>query len=206
MNPHTDVALTSCDAGAAGQPQHLASGLPDARLLSRVADGDRDALAELYERHGHVLLGQIQLVVGDRPLSEEILQDTMLAIWRGAGSFRAQSQVRSWMIAIARRQARDRMRRHRPPTVDDTALAEFPSADPGPESVALERAEAAAVANAIKALSTAHREVLGLAFGAGLSLAEVADVLEIPVGTVKSRLTAARAALARSLRNDGYNR
>ena len=72
--------------------------------------------------------------------------------------------------------------------------------------MALDRAELAEVRNAIQELAPAHREVLGLAFGCGLSLPEVADVLEIPVGTVKSRLAAARTALNRMLEEKGQNR
>jgi RNA polymerase sigma-70 factor, ECF subfamily len=179
----------------------------DARLLRRIAQGDQGAMGEFYRRLGQVVFGQILLVVGgERALAEEIVQDTMLAIWRGAGSFRGESRVRSWVIAIARRQARDHLRRHRLRVVDDAFLSGQPSPRPGPEFVALERAEVAEVANAIRLLAPAHREVLGLAFGAGLSLPEVADVLQVPLGTVKSRLTAARAALGRVLNEEGQNR
>jgi RNA polymerase sigma-70 factor (ECF subfamily) len=72
--------------------------------------------------------------------------------------------------------------------------------------MALDRAELAEVRDAIRDLAPAHREVLGLALAAGLSLPEVADVLEIPVGTVKSRLTAARAALNQILEQKGLSR
>jgi RNA polymerase sigma-70 factor, ECF subfamily len=178
----------------------------DAELLRGVRSGDRAALVALYQRHARVVLAQIDLFAGDRGLSEEILQDTMLAVWRGAGSFRGESSVRSWIIAIARRQARDRLRRLRLRVVDDRLLADRPAPDPGPEDVALERATATAVANATRDLRLAHREVLGLVFGAGLSLAETADVLKIPLGTVKSRLAAARAALAHALSEKGYGR
>lgn len=178
----------------------------DADLLRGVRSGDRAALVALYHRHARVVLAQIDLFAGDHGLSEEILQDTMLAVWRSAGSFRGESSVRSWIIAIARRQARDRLRRLRLRVVDDRLLADRAAPDPGPEDVALERATATAVANATRELRLAHREVLGLVFGAGLSLAETADVLEIPLGTVKSRLAGARAALARALSEKGYGR
>jgi RNA polymerase sigma-70 factor (ECF subfamily) len=178
----------------------------DADLLRGVRSGDRAALVALYHRHAQVVLAQIDLFAGDRGLSEEILQDAMLAVWRGAGSFRGESSVRSWIIAIARRQARDRLRRRRLRIVDDRLLADQPAPGPGPEDVALERATAAAVANATRDLSGSHREVLGLVFGAGLSLAETAQVLEIPLGTVKSRLAAARAALSRALSEKGHGR
>ncbi|MFC6878188.1 MULTISPECIES: RNA polymerase sigma factor [Actinomadura] len=178
----------------------------DEGLLARVAEGDRTALVALYRRHGGAVLAQISLVVGDRGLGEEVLQDTMLAVWKGAASFEGRSRVRSWIISIARRQARDRLRRRRPRIVAADALEERPATGPGPEDVALERAEATAVAHAITRLGAAHREVLETVFGAGLTLAEAADVLEVPLGTVKSRLSAARGALARELSEKGYAR
>ena len=116
----------------------------DHGLLRAMAAGDRDALAELYERHGQAVFAHLVLVTGDRSLSEEILQDTMLAAWRGAARFRGDSAVRSWLVAIARRQARDRLRRHRLTIVDDRSLSETPASDAEPEQHTLRRAETAA--------------------------------------------------------------
>jgi RNA polymerase sigma-70 factor, ECF subfamily len=178
----------------------------DLALLRKIRQGDGDAIAELYLAHGRVVFAQVLLVVDDRVLAEEIVQDTMLAVWRGAGSFRGESSVRSWMIAIARRLTRDRLRRHRLPVVDDVVFVNQPGPGPEPDVVALDRAELAEVRNAIRTLAPAQREVLGLAFSSGLSLPEVADVLEIPVGTVKSRLAAARTSLSRTLAEKGQNR
>jgi RNA polymerase sigma-70 factor, ECF subfamily len=178
----------------------------DGALLRRIGQGDEDAMATFYREHGRVVLAQVLLVVGERVLAEEIVQDAMLAVWRGAGSFRGESSVRSWVIAIARRQTRDRLRARRLRVVDDAFLADQPGSGPGPEVMALDRAELAEVRGAIRELASPHREVLGLVFGSGLSLPEVAGVLEIPLGTVKSRLTAARTALSRILHEKGQNR
>jgi RNA polymerase sigma-70 factor, ECF subfamily len=192
-----------------GAPTFIASPDPacdDTALLRRIGQGDEDAMAAFYREHGRVVFAQVLLVTGERVLAEEIVQDTMLAVWRGADAFRGESSVRSWMIAIARRQTRDRLRRQRLRVVDDAFLADQPVPGPGPEAMALDRAELAEVRGAIRELAPAHREVLGLAFGSGLSLPEVADVLEIPVGTVKSRLAAARTALNRILDEKGQSR
>jgi RNA polymerase sigma-70 factor, ECF subfamily len=192
-----------------GTATFTANGTPDCadvQLLRRIGQGDESAMAEFYRGHGRVVLAQVLLVTGERVLAEEITQDTMLAVWRGAGSFRGESSVRSWVIAIARRQTRDRLRGRRLRVVDDAFLADQPGSGPGPEATALDRAELAEVTAAIRELAAPHREVLGLAFGAGLSLAEVAGVLEVPVGTVKSRLFAARAALNRILNEKGQSR
>jgi len=192
-----------------GAPAFTASRDPacdDAGLLRRIGQGDEDAMALFYREHGRVVFAQVLLVAGERVLAEEIVQDTMLAVWRGAGAFRGESSVRSWVIAIARRQTRDRLRGRRLRAVDDAFLADQPGSGPGPEAMALDRAELAEVRDAIRQLAPAHREVLGLAFGSGLSLPEVAGVLEVPVGTVKSRLSAARTALNRILERKGQNR
>ena len=194
------------DADASISTVRRDSACDDAALLRRIGRGDEDAMAAFYREHGRVVLAQVLLVVGDRVLAEEIVQDAMLAVWRGAGSFRGESSARSWVIAIARRQTRDRLRARRLRVVDDAFLADQPGSGPGPEVTALDRAELAEVRGAIRELASSHREVLGLVFGSGLSLPEVGGVLEIPVGTVKSRLTAARTALSRILDEKGQNR
>ncbi|GAB3976727.1 sigma-70 family RNA polymerase sigma factor [Plantactinospora veratri] len=175
----------------------------DHGLLQRVAAGDQRAFEELYTRHGQPLLAYAEgLLGGDRGRAEEALQDTFLATWRGAGSFEGRSSVRTWLFGICRRQALSRMDGRRPAPLPMEAAAEVPAGEPGPEAVALARADARAVAVALAELAPAHREVLDLAFGAGLAHAEIAEVLGIPVGTVKSRLFHARAGLARALPDD----
>jgi RNA polymerase sigma-70 factor, ECF subfamily len=198
-DPHRDTGAPTFTASRDGA-------CDDVQLLRRIAQGDENAMAAFYREHGRVVLAQVLLVTGERVLAEEIVQDTMLAVWRGAGSFRGESSARSWVLAIARRQTRDRLRRHRLRVVDDTFLADQPSPGPGPEATALDRADLAEVMAAIRELAAPHREVLGLVFGSGLTLPEAADVLDIPVGTVKSRLTAARTALSRILYEKGQNR
>ncbi len=193
------------DLGTAASVPSRDPACDDTELLRRIGQGDADAMACFYREHGRIVLAQVLLVVGDRVIAEEILQDTMLAVWRGAGSFRGDSSVRSWVIAVARRRTRDRLRARRLRLVDDTLLAEQPGSGPGPDVMALDRAELAEVRGAIRELAPAHREVLGLAFGSGLSLPEVAHVLDVPLGTVKSRLAAARTALNQILHEKDQN-
>jgi RNA polymerase sigma-70 factor (ECF subfamily) len=87
-DPHADAGaatFTASDDGACA----------DVRLLRSIGQGDEDAMAAFYREHGRVVLAQVLLVAGDRVLAEEIAQDTMLAVWRGAGSFRGESSARS---------------------------------------------------------------------------------------------------------------
>jgi RNA polymerase sigma-70 factor (ECF subfamily) len=172
----------------------------DRVLLAAVAGGEEDGLRELVERHGSGLLAYLTGLVGDPPLAEEVLQDTLLAVWRGAAGFVGGSTVRTWLFAVARRRAVDALRRRGSAVLtDDGPLAGWADPAPGPERQSLARADLDRVADAIGRLRPAHREVLALACVHELSGQEISAVLGVPVGTVKSRLRLARAALGRLL-------
>jgi len=181
------------DATVAGQQD------ADRRLLQQVAAGEQAALEQLYTRHGPALLAYAEGLLADRQRAEEALQDTLLAVWQAADSFQARSTVRTWLFGICRRQALRRMRARGPVHVPIDVAAEQATGEPGPEAVTLARTDVRAIANAMADLAPIHREVLDLAFGAGLAHDEIATVLDVPVGTVKSRLHHARAVLARAL-------
>jgi RNA polymerase sigma factor (sigma-70 family) len=174
-------------------------GEADDALLRRVGRGDAGALTALYRRHADGLFWFLLRLAGDRGLAEEILQDTLLAAWRGASGFGGRSQVRTWLYGIARRQAHNRLRVARPAETGLDEVAELAATQPGPEELALAVVERDRVLAAVGRLSLVHREVVVLMLVAGLSHAEIAAVIGIPVGTVKSRLHHARAALVRSL-------
>lgn len=167
----------------------------DAALLRRLAAGDTRALEMLYHRHAAALFGYLLALKQERTVAEEVLQDTYLAAWQAASRFRGGASVRTWLFAIARRQARDRGRRHHPTTTADDDVLAVADLAPGPEQAALDRAELREVVAGINALGPLHREVLALVFVHELSYAEAAHVLEVPVGTVRSRLSAARRLL-----------
>jgi RNA polymerase sigma-70 factor (ECF subfamily) len=171
----------------------------DDELMRSIADGDAAALAALYERHANPLFGYLHRLAGDRMVAEEILQDTMLAVWRSAGGFEGRAKVTTWLFGVARRQAHNRLRGRSAP--EPAAAPELDRADhgAGPEELAIAAAGGTPVAAAIDRLPDHHRDVIALVFVAGLPLADVAEVLGIPVGTVKSRLYHARAAVAAAL-------
>ncbi len=171
----------------------------DSALVARLARGEREAVDQLYARFGRPLYAFVQGIVGDAGLAEEIVQDTFVAAWRGAAGFEARSSVSSWLFAIARRQARDRLRRTRPELVPVEELAAQPAGEPGPEAAALSSADRKQLRAALYRLPAVHRECLVLAFVAELSGPEIAAVLGIPEGTVKSRLHAARRAMREQL-------
>jgi len=173
--------------------------LEDTRLLASVAGGDRRALVALYERHRQPLFGYLVRLAGDWHIAEELLQDTLVAVWQAAGTFQSRSTVRSWLFGIARRQAHNRLRRRNPPAADLNEVTEPADDDPGPEDIALAQAEAAELAALVQRLGPLQQEILALVFVDDLSYAEIAQTLAIPVGTVKSRLAGAKRALAAQL-------
>jgi len=171
----------------------------DEALLERLAHGDTEAVPALYARFGRPLYAYAMGLVGDDGLAEEVVQDTFVAAWRGAVGFEGRSSAASWLFGIARRQARDRMRRPRLETEGEERLEEMSAKGPGPEAAALASASRAELVDALERLSATDREVLVLAFAHELSGPEMAEVLAIPEGTVKSRLFNARRRLRAQL-------
>jgi RNA polymerase sigma-70 factor (ECF subfamily) len=167
----------------------------DLQTIRRVAAGDRQALTELYLRYRQPLYRYLLQLTPDRGLAEEILQDTLVAVWQSAKTFEGRSAVQTWLLGIARRQAHNSLRRRGVPLADAAALAEMPATDPDPEAAALASVARAELADAFGQLAPVHREVLALTFAEELSYQETAQVLGVPVGTVKSRLSHARRAL-----------
>ncbi|WP_432976905.1 RNA polymerase sigma factor [Dactylosporangium sp. CA-233914] len=171
----------------------------DEALLRSIAAGDAGALGRLYAQYSHMLFGYLHRLAGDRMVAEEILQDTMLAVWRSAGAFQGRAKVSTWLFGVARRQAHNRLRGRSAPEPAGVGLPERADLSAGPEELAILAAGGTPVAAAIDRLPEHHRDVIALVFVAGLPLADVAEVLGIPVGTVKSRLYHARAAVAAAL-------
>jgi len=166
-------------------------------LLARVVVGERGALAALYEQHGSPVFSYLMTLCNDRGLAEEVLQDTFMAVWRGAATFEGRSRVRTWLLAIARRQALARLRRRGEEFTDLDELLTVPAPGLTPEEQALAGAALERLASAIGQLGPLQREIVVLAFVQQLSYVEMAELLAVPVGTVRSRLAGARRQLAK---------
>ena len=166
-----------------------------APLVARVAAGEKKALQEIYARFSSPLLHYLLTLAPDRRVAEEILQDTFVAVWRGAQTFAGRSSARTWIFGIARRQASNTLRRRGLPLHDGYEIDVLPLREQAPEEALLAGTVREEIAAQIRRLSPIHREVIDLVFYHGLSYAEVSEVLEVPVGTVKSRLSTAKRAL-----------
>jgi RNA polymerase sigma-70 factor, ECF subfamily len=178
-----------------------------ADALSRVALGDRKALASLYKTAGAQLLGVILRIQRDRALAEDVLQDIFVSIWRNAQGYdAARSQPMTWLTSIARNRAIDSLRRrktevstvsaHLGDDDDDSNLVDaMPSGDSSPMELMAQAAQARAVTHCIGALSAEQQQCVALAYYQGLSHSEVAQHLQQPLGTVKSWVRRALMAL-----------
>jgi RNA polymerase sigma factor (sigma-70 family) len=167
----------------------------EARLVAQIGQGDRESLETLYRRHGPSLLALLTRMLDDHQMAEEVVQDTFVAVWNGA-RFDGRSRVRTWLVAIAVRQAGSRRRRRRFPVGRQTR--DLVSRDPSPEETTMVRLDIDRLVEEISGLTRFQREVVLLAFAEQLSHPEIAEVLGVRVGTVKSRLHGAKKALVRN--------
>jgi len=160
----------------------------DAALMARVAARDAEALRLLYERYGRLVYSFAHRVTGDPTLSEEATQDTFVAVWRRAATFDPQrAKLSTWLFVVARNRAIElvRQRARRPELRDEL---EVEGAAPDPSSLVADADESQRLAEAMAALPEEQYEVIRLSFFDGLSHSEIAEVIGIPLGTVKGRV------------------
>lgn len=181
-------------------PAPIAAEDTDAQLLRRITHGDRGALATLYERYHRSLFTFLLQHTRDRGLAEELLQDTFVTVWRSADTFDERfrdgvTSARAWLTGIARRQAHNSLRRLRLPRADVSALEEVAAPDPEPEAWTLTMSTRGELLDAFERLPLHYREIAVLALVQEYSYTEMAEILDVPLGTVKSRLAAAKRLL-----------
>ena len=165
---------------------------PDWALVRSMADGDVRALNEVYALYGPMLLGFLNARLPNRQLAEEVLQDVMLAVWDNAKKFEARSKVKTWLLVIARNRAINATRRKKLSLIDISKIFDLKSDDTGPMEAVVRHETQDKVRTAIHKLPEGQREVLVLVFYHQLTGPEVAEVLDISEGTVKSRLHRAK--------------
>lgn len=166
--------------------------LSDEQLLAAVLAGDRDALACLVERHQAPLTGYLDRLVGpDWALAQDLVQETFLRVLRQR-TCRDNRPFKPWLYAIATNLARDHFKSaavQRSARLDGQLQAQLADWAAGPEDQALAEERSVTIAGALGSLRTEYRATLVLRFYNGLSLQEIADILNVPLGTVKSRLS-----------------
>src|SRR5438128_164500 len=172
----------------------------DEDLLSRVAEGDRDAFGDLYKRYARAVLGLALRRLGDRGRAEDAVQEAFASIWRAARSYRRErGPVAPWLYAVARNAIADRGRARIEPPAEPT---DTPSDSPGPPERAEQSWVSWRVHRALEELPETERSVLELAYWSGLSQSEIAGFLDIPLGTVKTRTRSGLRRLAEELKEE----
>lgn len=201
----------SCDAVVARSPRppwpaHAPSlpAMDGAELVERFRAGDPDAVREVYRQHGGAVLAIAQRALGDRGLAEEAVQQTFLQAWRAAGTVDPDRELGPWLYTIARRAAIDVWRRESRRSADSLDAAAEAGQAPDPALVVLPPGLDAAwdafqVRRAVDALGADERQIIRLQHFEGLTHAEIAERLDLPVGTVKSRSFRAHKRLAAAL-------
>jgi RNA polymerase sigma-70 factor, ECF subfamily len=180
--------------------------------VARVADGDTEAVALLYDRYSAAVYSLCLRILHEPAAAEEVAQEAFVRLWRGAGSFASEKgRVSTWLLRIAHNLALNelRRRRSRPVTAPDVdweaegGRFADPSVESDPASAAWLRERAVAIQQALAQLPQAQRQAIELAFFGGLSQAEIAAALGDPLGTVKSRIRAGMRRLRELLMDAG---
>lgn len=175
-------------------PIRMAQPEQDVDLVQRIAAGEDAALQELYAAYGQRMFAFALRLTGDAAMAEDAVQETLVSVWRSAGRYRGEGRVLAWLLGIVHHVALKTLRR-RPLPITDEMAENLPAGGGLPEDQALVGEQARWVRQGLQSLSAEHRAVLELVFYQGLSLEEVAQVVNCPVGTVKSRLSYARQYL-----------
>lgn len=181
----------------------------DSDLVRRMASGDESAVAALYDRYGSVLYAVAYRIVGQKADAEEVVMEAFAQVWRDAARFEAaRGSVAAWLTMISRSRALDHIRsRDRRERLNTSAAREDQvrtpatgswGGDPGAQVEQTERQKR--VTGALESLSPAQRQAIELAYYDGLSQSEIAERLNEPLGTIKTRVRLGMMKLREALR------
>jgi RNA polymerase sigma-70 factor (ECF subfamily) len=176
----------------------------DQDLIGRVAKGDAEALAVLYDRHERAVYSLVFRIVRDQADAEDVVQEVFSQAWAQASRHDAsRGAVGAWLLTIARSRAIDRLRARRarpdsaPADERDVGLLRDP--EPAQDAQLLTREKAARLRSALERLPVLQRVAIELAYYEGLSQSEIAERLEQPLGTIKTRMRLALLKLREAL-------
>jgi RNA polymerase sigma-70 factor (ECF subfamily) len=194
------VAKQPATLGASKLPGRVASpgarslgpNTSDGALIEAIAAGDRHAMALLFGRHNVRVYRFSLRITGNAAAAEDIVSDVFLEVWRHAGRFKGDSQVSTWLLAIARNKSLSAMRRRVDEPLDDDAAAMIEDPADDQEATIQSKDRRAIIQRCLSQLSTAHREVIELVYYHEKSIEEVAQIVKAPASTVKTRMFYAR--------------
>ena len=166
--------------------------LADEELMDLLAEGDPRAFEAIYDRHGGAAFSLAYRMVGDRAAAEDIVQEAFLSIWRSRVRYqRDRGSVRTWVLGIVHHRAIDGLRRntvHQRRRASAEGIEEWKEAPDRTDAQAIQRDEARTVREALSALPDNQGRVIQLAYFGGFTHTQIAEMLDLPVGTVKGRM------------------
>ena len=171
----------------------------EAQLIAQAQKGDRNAFSELVRVHAQGVLNVVYHMCGDMLIAEDAAQETFIRAWQKLPGYRPQTPLRNWLYRIAFNAGMDMIRKNKRILPDDISDLHLSDGQPGLETLVAEQERTKLVQNAILSLPDASRAVLVLREYEGLSYQEISSTLDIPVGTVMSRLNYARNLLKSKL-------
>ena len=182
--------------------------MTEQELVRAAAGGDTEAFEQLVRTYENKIYHLALRMCGSSEEAGDIAQEAFLAAWRGLPSFRGESNFATWLYRLTSNAAIDYLRRQKKErgdmSLDDEGLGlDAVDTGPGPQDAAEQTEVQSAVAAGLRQLSEGHRQVLVLREIQGLSYEEIAAVLEVDLGTVKSRISRARTALRKILLENG---
>jgi len=182
-----------------GRLSAVVAAVNETELVTQAQHGDRNAFGELVSIHAQAVRNVVYRMCGDLQIAEEASQDAFIQAWLHLSSYRPQTSFRNWLYRIAVNGATDILRKEKhilPNAIEDLALTD---SRPGPEALLSQTERTALIQKAILSLPDASRAVLVLREYEEMSYHEIADTLDIPIGTVMSRLNYARKILKEKL-------
>jgi RNA polymerase sigma-70 factor (ECF subfamily) len=180
-------------------------GTSDEVLVGLIAKGDKDAMQVLYARHNVRVFRFLTRFVGREVTAEDLVSEVFFEAWRQADRFEGRSQVLTWLLAIARHKALSALRRRSADEIDDDALEFIEDPSDDPEATMQKTERSALLADCLKQLSPAHREVIDLVYYHERTIDDVAEIIGVPQNTVKTRMFYARKRMAELLAARGLD-
>jgi RNA polymerase sigma-70 factor (ECF subfamily) len=169
-------------------------------FLEGLLRNDRQTMAQLYDMYGGMAYGLARATLGATTDAEDVVQEAFIALWRQASRLDPSRGIKSYLMTIVHNKSIDRLRhRSRTPQSDLEEVGPLRSKDAGPEDIALQIDDRERIHEALGGLSQEQRETVELTYFRGLTTAEAAKKMQVPVGTVKSRLRLALGHLRQRL-------